>query len=103
MAPVSTSTMKYDPTGIADHATQVGKIGGEVERLLGQLEGLISALPDVWSSGSGVSAATAAQEIRKAGDLVRDALAGHAMAVTKANRLFQEGDQSVASYFHNHA
>jgi WXG100 family type VII secretion target len=99
MAP-ATGTMKYDPTGIANHAAQVGKIGGEVERLLVQLEHLITALPDVWASGSGVSAATAAQDIRKAGDLVREALAGHSMAVNKANQLFQDGDQAVATYFH---
>jgi WXG100 family type VII secretion target len=97
-----TGTMKYDPAGIANHAAQVGKIGGEVERLLGQLEGLIGALPEVWASGSGVSAATAAQDIRRAGDLVREALAGHALAVNKANALFQDGDQSVASYFQKH-
>ena len=96
-------TLRYDPEGISSHAHQVAKIGVEIETRMGELLGLINALPDVWQSGSGVSAATAAQDIRKAGDLVRQALAGHALSVQKANNLFQEGDQAVANYFHSHA
>jgi uncharacterized protein YukE len=96
-------TMKYDPEGIASHAAQVARIGSEIDRRLGELLGLIQTLPDVWASGSGVSAATAATDIKKAGDLVREALAGHALSVQKSNQLFQEGDNAVRSYFQSHA
>jgi WXG100 family type VII secretion target len=95
-------TMKYDPEGISNHAAQVGKIGGEIETKLGELLGLINALPDVWASGSGESAAQAATDIKKAGDLVRQALAGHALSVQKSNQLFQDGDNAVKNYFQTH-
>jgi WXG100 family type VII secretion target len=94
--------MKYDVDGINSHAVNVGKIGNEIEQKLGELLALIQNMPEVWSAASGESAAQAATDIKKAGDLVAKAVAGHGTSVQKAGQIFAEGDAAVAKAFQSH-
>jgi uncharacterized protein YukE len=93
------ATMKYDIAGIGAHAANVGRIGNEIEEKLGELLALIQNMPEVWASGSGESAAQAAIDIKKAGDLVARAVSGHGTSVQKAGQMFAEGDAAVARAF----